>query len=389
MFNRYFAYTLLMASLAMGRFPAPSFAAATISLKAVAKNGVPIVPTNDITVAVGDTITAELRLSGWGHPMFDAGHGNTGLVRMYQAQLDGFNGVQSGGPDHGLVLPVGWDAPIIKDPCPCNDPRYPICTGNPSYGCVGPSFHPEQMVSLNAARPDFILAGFQTVTKVATDSLDTKWGATTMDGGGNPDGQCVEGGSVGFPCAVNAECPGGTCQLGSFYGGTLNLKAMPAATDRPPMCGDFTFNLRNDFDYTFIGNPLPIPFILLPIREPLVIHGPVCMDAGPGACCLAGGSCQDLLESQCDSELGVFHGQGTSCGGDQDNDLIADACDNCPTVYNPNQVDADQDGVGDACDNCKVRWNPDQADHDGDGKGDVCDVCPYGPSSCRLPPRPQ
>jgi hypothetical protein len=84
---------------------------------------------------------------------------------------------------------------------------------------------------------------------------------------------------------------------------------------------------------------------------------------------------------------------------DMDRDLVGDACDpctdsdgdgfgnpdyaanvcptdNCPFVYNPDQVDADGDGVGDACDNCPAVSNPDQADSDGDGVGDACDNCP-------------
>lgn len=37
-------------------------------------------------------------------------------------------------------------------------------------------------------------------------------------------------------------------------------------------------------------------------------------------------------------------------GTDQDADGVADSQDNCPTNYNPSQVDCDGDGIGDACD---------------------------------------
>jgi lysophospholipase L1-like esterase len=43
---------------------------------------------------------------------------------------------------------------------------------------------------------------------------------------------------------------------------------------------------------------------------------------------------------------------GPSLAIDSDGDGIPDACDNCPTVYNPDQSDADRDGLGDACDPC-------------------------------------
>lgn len=34
--------------------------------------------------------------------------------------------------------------------------------------------------------------------------------------------------------------------------------------------------------------------------------------------------------------------------------------DNCPYVYNIDQIDTDRDGVGDHCDNCPLVHNPDQ-----------------------------
>ena len=57
-------------------------------------------------------------------------------------------------------------------------------------------------------------------------------------------------------------------------------------------------------------------------------------------------------------------------------DGIGDACDNCPSVTNPDQGDSDNDGVPTACDNCPSILNPDQADVDGDSTGDLCDNCP-------------
>lgn len=114
---------------------------------------------------------------------------------------------------------------------------------------------------------------------------------------------------------------------------------------------------------------------------------------------------------------------GSSSADDPDADGIADAADNCPSVFNPirpvdhgAQADWDDDGVGDVCDpcpfdgntdicvtapavgdwdadgepdatdNCPTDYNPSQADAEPDGKGDACDACPNdanpGPLRC-------
>lgn len=77
---------------------------------------------------------------------------------------------------------------------------------------------------------------------------------------------------------------------------------------------------------------------------------------------------------------------GIACNPDIDNDSIPNELDddmdgdgwpneydNCPRIYNPNQMDSDGDGVGDVCDNCQLKFNPNQLDSDHDGIGDVCD----------------
>jgi uncharacterized protein (TIGR03382 family) len=73
-------------------------------------------------------------------------------------------------------------------------------------------------------------------------------------------------------------------------------------------------------------------------------------------------------------------------GIDGDQDLIADAEDNCVAAANPDQANHDADPAGDACDddddgdgdldaadNCPIDPNADQLNTDGDGQGNACD----------------
>ena len=53
---------------------------------------------------------------------------------------------------------------------------------------------------------------------------------------------------------------------------------------------------------------------------------------------------------------------------DFDNDNIIDTTDNCPRIYNPNQLDTDADGTGDVCD-----AQPNDRDHDGVDDSVDCD----------------
>jgi hypothetical protein len=51
---------------------------------------------------------------------------------------------------------------------------------------------------------------------------------------------------------------------------------------------------------------------------------------------------------------------------DRDDDGIPDISDNCPYVFNPDQIDTDSDEAGDVCDNCREAYNPDQRDTNSD-----------------------
>jgi hypothetical protein len=77
----------------------------------------------------------------------------------------------------------------------------------------------------------------------------------------------------------------------------------------------------------------------------------------------------DTVGNVCDNCVSVANTSQT----DGDTDTVGDSCDNCVSVANTSQTDGDTDTVGDSCDNCGAVPNVDQLNFDGDVLGDVCD----------------
>ncbi len=93
-----------------------------------------------------------------------------------------------------------------------------------------------------------------------------------------------------------------------------------------------------------------------------------------------------IVGSEADDDDGTGSGSAyfyALDGPDVDRDGVADTCDNCPDVFNPQQEDSDEDGIGDACDGPA-------GDLDGDGVVGILDLlillATWGPCDPPCPP---
>jgi hypothetical protein len=249
---------------------------------------------------------------------------------------------------------------------------------------------------------------------------------------------CFLGANDGFPCIDNNGCPGGTCTrqdaLGDACDSTTADPDLDKIADAVDNCADIYNPNQADADTNRVGSgcdhdpdvaslEASAAQVEIFMRQmggggfeaptvALLAGAPQGFITGSFT---AGNSTQDLAVTLPSAgSFQILSGDGAGAftplapvaiGGtpgavasldanplDVDLDGVLNSSDNCPTRYNPTQIDSDTDGVGDACsqlenpdldgvvtlrtqrnDNCPDVNNPQQTDSDGDGIGDACD----------------
>jgi len=110
-----------------------------------------------------------------------------------------------------------------------------------------------------------------------------------------------------------------------------------------------------DIEFSSDKNPISVPDILEPVRARdnyQAVKFPVTFNYGE----LVKGTTMDVTAVGVTGEIGnTLSYTFTDCCVDTDGDghwysEVWDDVDNCPDIYNPDQLDSDDDGIGDACD---------------------------------------
>jgi len=209
---------ILYASIATG---------ATVALKAVKVNDEAIVPSSSITVQPGDSIEANVFISGWNDDLLGAG------LETYQVTFDAFSFFE--GQGQGALIPLGWDAmPLATCPvdslCPIGMPicrgrgirgvRVPFCTCDgdadcPSFFptcvfglCAGPNHNAEAAIFVDTERKDFAHFSFEEIAAARGIFVegDPALGSTSALSGIGPldVGQALYGGTVVLGASLDA-----------------------------------------------------------------------------------------------------------------------------------------------------------------------------------------
>lgn len=254
----------------------------TVSLRAVAKNGIPIEPTSVLSVIPNDEVTAEVYLSGWGTPPFD---GASDQLHSFQLSLAGSAGALSSGACPGdlnrMILPEGWDAPIEKDQCPCDQLIFPTCSA--LYGCTGPAHHPEQMATIPSAqtlRRDFVFFSRSSTCSLDVSSLDIRWSCALNGSAGQSAFKCQGGTNYGATCATDFDCSGSVCHSQfQHYVGSVSLRVGSSS------CNAFSYSFLANITKTSVSSAAHPTVKILPSIQGLTLLLQTFCPWSGGACC--------------------------------------------------------------------------------------------------------